>query len=176
MALVKDGRLVDDPFRDVTGEDRLPASGALLIDSSQWQDHREALVERNQPLGIKLHSDEQPANIVRDLDHFAMVALDFPVFRDGRPYSYARLLRERYGFTGELRAVGDVLLEQLHYMHRAGFNAFQLDSSQPLEDWQTAMRDISVWYQPTGDGRRTAVQLRRSRHKTPCSGAAWASR
>lgn len=175
MALIKDGLVVDDPFIDVTGEDSLPPAGALLIDSSQWFKHREALLDRDQPLGILLQSDEDPASIARDLDSFALVALVFPRFRDGRPYSHARLLRERYRFTGELRAVGDVLLEQLHYMHRAGFDAFELDSTRPLEDWQTAMSEISVWYQSTGDGRRTAQQLRRLRHATACPGAAAAS-
>ncbi|SVE02565.1 uncharacterized protein METZ01_LOCUS455419, partial [marine metagenome] len=80
--------------------------------------------------------------------------------RDGRAYSYARLLRERYKFTGELRAVGDVLLEQLHYMHRVGFNSFNLDSEQPLEEWKTAVGEFTVWYQPTADGRPTATELR----------------
>jgi uncharacterized protein (DUF934 family) len=72
-------------------------------------------------------------------------------------------LRERYGFAGEVRAVGQVLMEQLHFMLRSGFNAFELDSKDPLGQYQTAMADFSVWYQPTGDGRSTAIDLRLSR-------------
>ena len=88
------------------------------------------------------------------------MALEFPKFRDGRAYSYARLLRERYGFEGELRAVGDVLLEQLFFMLRTGFDAFEIESPNPLEDYRTALADFSVWYQPAADGRPTAMQLR----------------
>ncbi len=87
----------------------------------------------------------------------------FPKFRDGRAYSYARLLRERYGFEGELRAVGDVLLEQLFFMLRTGFNAFELTAEDPLGAYRTALGDLSVFYQPTGDGRATALQLRHAR-------------
>ncbi len=89
-----------------------------------------------------------------------MIALEFPAFKDGRAYSHARLLRERFGFQGELRAVGDVLLEQLHFMQRVGFDAFEIDSADPLGDYQTAVADFSVWYQPATDSRPTAVDLR----------------
>ena len=92
-----------------------------------------------------------------------MVALEFPVFRDGRAYSYARLLREQYGFPGEIRAVGDVLLEQLHFMERTGFDAFEFHSDDPLRDIEIAASDFDVWYQPAADGRKTAVQLRHER-------------
>ena len=167
MALIRNGSLATDPFIDATAHESLSDRGALLINLTQWQEHRGILLERCDPLGILLQSDEHPENIADDLDNFELVALDFPVFRDGRAYSYARLLRDRYGFTGELRAVGDVLLEQLHYMHRLGFNAFQLDSNQPVADWQTAAGEFSVWYQPTGDGRPTAMDLRLQRKRFP---------
>jgi uncharacterized protein (DUF934 family) len=88
------------------------------------------------------------------------VALEFPLFNDGRAYSHARLLRERYGFEGEIRAVGEVLLEQLFFMYRAGFDAFEIDSRTPTEDWKTAFADIDVVYQPASDGQPTATQLR----------------
>ncbi|MFQ5982179.1 MAG: DUF934 domain-containing protein [Woeseiaceae bacterium] len=167
MALIKDGAFADDPFIDATELESLPEEGALLINLEQWKEHREILLGRRTALGILLHSDEHPESIADDLDNFELVALDFPVFRDGRAYSYARLIRDRHGFTGELRAVGDVLLEQLHYMHRLGFNAFQLDSDQPLEDWQTAAGEFSVWYQPSGDGRPSAMDLRGQRKRLP---------
>lgn len=161
MALIKNGEPATDPFVDATVLDSIPEQGALLVTLGQWRQHRETLVVRDAPLGVMLTSDEHPENIAEDLDKLALVALEFPVFRDGRAYSYARLLRERYGFEGELRAVGDVLVEQLHYMHRVGFNAFQIDSDEPLEDWQTAAGEFSVWYQPAGDDRPAAMDLRR---------------
>ena len=163
MALIKDGKLVADTFVDVSGAEAIPAAGAVLVNYDQWQAQRDALLVRGTPLGIRLRSDQAPDLIAADLQHLALVALEFPKFRDGRAYSYARILRERYGFAGELRAVGDVLLEQLFFMLRTGFNAFDVQSDDPLGAYRTALSDFSVWYQPTGDGRRTAMQLRHAR-------------
>ncbi|MEO8466827.1 MAG: DUF934 domain-containing protein [Gammaproteobacteria bacterium] len=163
MGLIKDGKLVTDTFVDVTGLETLPPGGAVLVTYDQWQAQRAALLARRSPLGIRLHSDQPPELIAADLPHFALVALEFPKFRDGRAYSYARLLRERYGFKGELRAVGEVLLEQLFFMLRTGFDAFDVEGADPLGAYHTALGDLSVWYQPTGDGRPTAMQLR-SKH------------
>jgi uncharacterized protein (DUF934 family) len=160
MALIKGGQLVEDPFLDVSAAEAVPAAGPVLVSYKQWQDHRAALTGRGAPLGIRLHSDQSPELIAADIQHFVLVALEFPTFRDGRAYSYARLLRERYGFRGELRAVGDVLLEQLSFMLRTGFDAFELQSDDPLAAYRTALAEFSVWYQPTGDGRPTAIQLR----------------
>ncbi|HEX6996911.1 MAG TPA: DUF934 domain-containing protein [Gammaproteobacteria bacterium] len=160
-ALVKDGRLVDDPFVDATAGEALPPEGAVIVSLEQWQAWREALIARGTPLGLRLRSDQHPEAIADDVDRFAVIALEFPKFRDGRAYSYARLLRERYGYHGELRAVGDVLMEQLHFMLRVGFDAFEIKEPDPLKAYQTAIADFSVWYQPTGDGRPTAMQLRR---------------
>ena len=164
MALIKDNRLIDDEFADVTQSDSIPGTGAVLVSLEQWQAERESLLTRGKPLGVRLRSDQSPELIADDLPHLTLVALEFPQFRDGRAYSYARLLRERYGFGGELRAVGDVLMEQLHFMIRVGFDAFELrDGGDPLEAFRAALNDYSVWYQPTGDGRATALQLRQRR-------------
>jgi uncharacterized protein (DUF934 family) len=160
MALVKNGELVASSFVDASAADTLPPTGAVIVNLDQWKTHREELLKRGTPLGIRLHSDQPPELIAEDLPHFAVVALEFPKFRDGRAYSYARLLRERYGFKGELRAVGEVLLEQLFFMLRTGFDAFEIVSADPLKDYRTALADFSVWYQPAADGRPTAMQLR----------------
>jgi uncharacterized protein (DUF934 family) len=164
MAIVKNGELVTSGFVDASGAEAIPADGAVIVSLAQWQAHRDALLGRGTPLGIRLHSDQAPELIAADLAHFAVVALEFPKFRDGRAYSYARLLRERYGFRGELRAVGEVLLEQLFFMLRTGFDAFEIVSDDPLGDYRTALADFSVWYQPAADGRPTAMQLRRAKH------------
>jgi len=159
MALLKDGKLSDDIYTDVSQIEELPATGAIVVGLAQWQAHRDELVARDEPLGIVLRSDEKPELIAGDLEHFSVIALDFPVFRDGRAYSYARLLR-RMGWDGELRAVGEVLLEQLHYMHRVGFNSFLVTSDDAVADWETACADFTVWYQPAGDGRQTVLARR----------------
>jgi uncharacterized protein (DUF934 family) len=160
MALVKNGELFTSSFVDASGAEAVPASGPVIVSLDQWKVQRDDLLKRGTPLGIRLHSDQAPELIAADLQHFAVVALEFPKFRDGRAYSYARLLRERYGFKGELRAVGEVLLEQLFFMLRTGFDVFDIQSADPLEDYRTALADFSVWYQPTADGRPTAMQLR----------------
>ncbi len=164
MALIKAGKRVEDPFVDASGADAIPPLGPVIVSLAQWQAQRDALLTRGTPLGIRLHSDQSPEAIADDVQHFALIALEFPKFRDGRAYSYARLLRERYGFKGELRAVGDVLMEQLFFMLRTGFDAFDVQQSpDPVAAFETALKDFSVWYQPTGDGRPTAMQLRHRR-------------
>ena len=164
MALIKAGKAVEDTFFDASNAAAIPPAGPVLVSLEQWQTQRDALLARGTPLGVRLHSDQSPETIADDVQHFALIALEFPKFRDGRAYSYARLLRERYAFKGELRAVGDVLMEQLFFMVRTGFDAFDLQQSpDPVAAFQTALKDFTVWYQPTGDGRATAVQLRHRR-------------
>lgn len=161
-ALIRDGELVEDVYSAIGEEDALPATGPVLVPLSRWQAERASLIDRGEPVGIRLRSDESPELIADDLGHIALIALEFPQFRDGRAYSYARILRERFGYDGEIRAVGDVLMEQLHFMLRTGFNAFELDSEDPMAQFETARAEFAVWYQPTGDGKPTATQLRHS--------------
>jgi len=162
-AIVKDNQLVEDAFTFAATAESIPPEGPVLVPLELWQSHRESLLERKAPLGVQLRSDQSPETIAADLHLLEVVALEFPAFRDGRAYSYARLLRERFGFAGEIRAVGDVLMEQLHFMLRTGFNAFAIKGEDPLAQFRAALEDFSVWYQPTGDGRATAIQLRHGR-------------
>ena len=98
--------------------------------------------------------------IAADLDNIAVVALEFPVYRNGRAYSYARLLRERYGFKGELRAVGNVLRDQFQFMIRCGFDALEVDE-RAAAGWQAATSAFSAWYQPAADGEAPIPARRR---------------
>lgn len=161
MPLVKDGKLAEDSWQTVDPEaTTMPGGDRLIVRLAQWNEHKVELCARGGVFGIRLAPDEGPEQIVEDLVHFDLVALEFPAFTDGRAYSHARLLRERLGFEGEIRAVGDVALEQLVFMQRSGFDAFEIDSETPVEDWETAFADIDVFYQPTADGRETALQAR----------------
>jgi uncharacterized protein (DUF934 family) len=104
-------------------------------------------------------------DLVPYLDRLALVALVFPTFRDGRAYSQARLLRERYGYHGEMRATGQVLRDQFLFMTRAGFDAFEVKKPADAEAFAGTVQRYSVFYQPTGDGRLTALHRRMlSRH------------
>lgn len=161
MPLLKSGRQVEDPWKRVGADEPVPEDGPVIVDLARWKAERASLLARKAPLGVLLESGTPAEEIADDLGQLALVALEFPRFNDGRSYSTARVLRERYGFVGELRAVGDVLLEQLHFMDRAGFDAFEIDSEHPEQDWRIAQSDMSVWYQPAADRRPTAIERRR---------------
>lgn len=167
MALLesrKDGPvLIEDRFVRVADDAALPAEGALLVSLVRFEQERAALLARKSPLGVWLASNQSPASIAEDLDRLALVALDFPVFSDGRAFSSARLLRERYGYKGELRAIGDVLCEQLPFMLRSGFDTFEMKSPKALEEFRAVVGEVRVVYQPTGDGRATAIDRRLGR-------------
>ena len=153
MSLIKGGELVQDPYVDASGAETIPPSGPVIVSLAQWQAQRDALLKRGAPLGLRLHSDQSPEVIADDVQHFAMIALEFPKFRDGRAYSYARLLRERYGFKGEIRAVGEVLREQAFHMVRCGFDAFvPTDGSDPGA-WAGAVHRYRHVYQRGADDR-----------------------
>lgn len=160
MGLIRDGRLVPDPYTDASGLPDVPAGVPVIVSLDQWQAHREVLVAAGQPLGLRLKSDQPPRLVAGDLARFSVIALEFPKYRDGRAYTHARMLRERLGFTGEIRAVGDVLQEQLHFMQRCGFDAFDVASPDPERAWRTVAGDHTVWYQATGDGRPRALDRR----------------
>ena len=109
---------------------------------------------------VQLPNDADPLTL--DLAGVTRIDLHFPKFSDGRAFSQARLLRERYGFTGELRATGNVLRDQLLMMARAGFDAFELEKAADAGTVHRALTSYSIFYQPTGDGRRTAAETRRA--------------
>lgn len=150
--LIKDGRIESDSWRLLSAdiEVRLLEDSAhpdLIVPLVLWQRRREDLLARRGRLGLKLAPDEGPEAVAHDLAHFALIALEFPVFTDGRGYSTARLLRERYGFEGELRAIGDVLRDQLLYLQRCGFDAFALRDDQDPVAALDAFKELAVRYQ-----------------------------
>ncbi len=161
MPLLKNGEVVEDVWtvlpESAEGDNDSPQGPAndidLIVTLDQWKAADETLRYRNGRLGLRLRSDQAPNEIAEDLRHFDLIALEFPKFGDGRAYSYARLLRERHGFTGELRAVGNVLRDQLFFMLRCGFDSFEVADEGAVTDWRAAIAEMSIWYQPTGDGR-----------------------
>lgn len=163
MALIRNAALAADPYIELGDTGALPAQDPVLVSLEQWQQWRDELVAHPAPVGVRLTSEQHPEAIAADLEHLDLVALEFPSFRDGRAYSYARLLRDRYAYTGELRAVGDVLFDQLLYMHRVGFDAFEVSGDDPLGDYEDAVGEFGVVYQPAGDDRIPALRLRHAR-------------
>ncbi len=127
MALLKNGQLVNDLWT-ILDDGRNPFSvDNPLITLESWKQHEVEIIRQNKPIGIFLRSDQSPEKIGESMDRFSLVAIDFPVFTDGRGFSYARILREQLGYKGELRAVGDVRRDQYLYMLRCGFNAFEIE-------------------------------------------------
>jgi uncharacterized protein (DUF934 family) len=129
------------------GNVAVPAAGDVIVPLALWLTQRDALLGRGGRLGVWLDGHEEPASIARDLPHFDVIAVNFPQFTDGRGYSIARLLRERYGWRGELRAIGDVLRDQLFYLSRCGFDAFALRAGQDPHAALAAFGDFSEGYQ-----------------------------
>jgi len=163
MPLIKDDRFAKDGWIALDDDDALPAGAPVIVTLERWRAERARLVGRNAPLGLRLRSDQAPAEIAGDLPHFALIELEFPKFTDGRAYSYARLLRERYGFAGELRAVGAVLRDQYGFMRRCGFDAFEVTTELDLDAWRAALGEVSVAYQPAADRRPWIAALRHGR-------------
>ncbi len=162
MPLLKNGMIVDDPWSDLADDAALPASGPIIVSLARWQAERDALTARGEKIGVRVANTVNAAELAGDVAHFALVALAFPKFNDGRAFSQARLLRERYRFAGEIRATGAVLRDQLLFMQRCGFDSFVVADPGAVEAWSKATRDIGVFYQPTGDGRATVHALRRN--------------
>jgi len=152
--------VIDDRFVRVDDEGALPESGGVLVSLSRFLAEKDALLSRDGDVGVVLQPDESPTEIESDLARLSLVALDFPVFSDGRAFSSARLLRERMGYEGEIRAVGDVLCEQLTFMLRSGFDTFDMSSPKALEEFASVLKEVRFVYQPTGDGRATAIERR----------------
>src|SRR6187200_1688243 len=125
MPLVKNGRIATDLYLHVADGAELPGDGAVLVSAARFLEGPEALLKRAGKTGVIWPNNRDVDDLVPYLDRLAVVALVFPTFRDGRAYSQARLLRERYGYRGELRATGQVLRDQFVFMLRAGFSALE---------------------------------------------------
>ena len=158
MPLVKGGKIVGDPFTHVADGAELP-QGCVLVSAASFLEDPEALLKRGK-VGVIWPNSRDVDDLVPYLDRLAAVALVFPTFRDGRAYSQARLLRERYGYRGELRATGQVLRDQFVFMLRAGFDAFDVKKPADAEAFAQTVQRYSVFYQPTGDGKLTALHRR----------------
>jgi uncharacterized protein (DUF934 family) len=159
VPIIRDRAIVDDDFVHVPDGAELPSAGRPIVTLARFTKEREALVARYPSLGVRVPSDKLPSDIP-DLERLAVVAIEFPKFTDGRGYSIARQLRQRYGFRGELRAVGWVLRDQLFYLERCGFNAFELKAGKPLESALEAFGELTATYQAAVDDPRPIYRRR----------------
>jgi uncharacterized protein (DUF934 family) len=138
----------------------VPDGGAVLVPAARFLADAKEFAGRDAPTGVIWPNNRRVSELAPHLDRLALVGLVFPSFRDGRAYSQARQLREHYGFRGELRATGQVLRDQFLLLLRAGFDAFEVTKDADAAAFPDALRRFSVFYQPTGDGRPTALRAR----------------
>lgn len=150
----------DDAWTHVADDETLPSAAPAIVSLERWLAERDALAGRNAPLGVRLKSDQRIEAIAPDLGTLSLVALDFPNLNDGRHFTTARLLRERHGFAGEVRATGQVLRDQLFFMARCGFDAFELAPGRDATAAGHAFGEFSGVYQPAADGRAPIPALR----------------
>ena len=160
MPLIKNGTFAEDEWVQVADDADMPADGPALISLARWSEEKETLTGRNAPLAVMLDAGDAPEAIADDLDRFAMIAVNFPAYKDGRGFSYASLLRQRYGYEGEIRATGEVLRDQWSLMARCGFDAYDVADGVTLESFNEALGEFTHVYQPASDGRKTVIQLR----------------
>ena len=165
--IIKHSSIVDDNWTlvrlaegETTESVQLPA-GDLIVPLKVWQARKTELLQRPQR-GVWLAPDEVAQDIATDLGHLQVVAIDFPAFADGRGYSTAALLRSRFGWRGELRAIGDVLKDQLFYLSRVGFDAYALREGKDIEDAVKALNDFSETYQAAVDEPLPLFRRRRA--------------
>jgi uncharacterized protein (DUF934 family) len=156
------GAYAEDAFARVADDAPLP-DGAVIVSLARFQKERDALLARNTPVGIRLEAGENPETLGADVNRFSLIALEFPKFRDGRAFSWARMLRTRLGFTGKIRAVGDFLYDQVNYQHRVGFDAWEVPDNFTIEMFNRALTEMTNVYQPSTDGKKTIRELRAGR-------------
>ncbi len=164
MTLFRDGREAEDDWVRVADDEPLPQSGKVVVGKARLVAERESLRGRNAPLGLVIASGENLDGIEDEIGKLSLVLLDIPRYGDGRLYSIARLLRERHGYTGEIRAAGDVLRDQIMALHRVGVDSFEVTHPGTIE----ALRAGTI----VAVGNHTQVAAREAEETKP-GGRPW---
>lgn len=163
MPLVKAGRVIEDPYVRQLDEAPARSDAAIIIAAARLLADASDLMRRTGQTGVLWPNNRDVSELKPYLDRLALVALVFPTFRDGRAYSQAYRLRERYGFRGELRATGQVLRDQFLFLVRAGFDTFEVVKEADAAAFADAVARYDVFYQPASDRRPTALTARAER-------------
>lgn len=157
-----DAALAEDPFTQVADDQDIPR-GDVIISLTRFQAEGERLLsDEHRKVGVRIEPDEAVEALAYDLPRISVVALAFPKFRDGRAYSAARILRERFDYAGQIRAVGDVLREQALFMIRCGFDAFEPADGSTAADWAHVAARFRHVYQRAADDRAPAFVERQA--------------
>ncbi len=148
--IIRNGAIVSDSYQLVTEIGELPNSD-IIVSFAVLQQQSTIVLAHSHKKGVMLKPDQHPELIAEHLPHLDIIALDFPAFADGRGYSYAVLLRQRYGFTGELRATGDIFKDNLFYLKRCGFDSFAVRADKDINIALQGLNDFSLGYQASVD-------------------------
>ncbi|QSA95582.1 DUF934 domain-containing protein [Methylococcus sp. EFPC2] len=151
MQIIKDGLIVEDDWRHLADDETVPAAGRYTVSSQRWLAEHPSLASGPDELGLRLRGEDKLEDLADDLGYFALIVIEFPTMADGRGFTLARLLRERYGYRGEIRARGEYIRDQIFFMSRVGINAFQFGEEQSLESLLPALSEFTVRYQAAVD-------------------------
>tara|TARA_B100001540_G_scaffold317729_1_gene352419 strand:+ start:720 stop:1202 length:483 start_codon:yes stop_codon:yes gene_type:complete len=160
MQIIKDKAIVDDNWQYITDEEALPASGDIIISATRWAAEQENLAAYNGAVGVQLEPGDDAMVLKGTIESLPLIAINFPVFSDGRGFTQAKILRDRLGYKGELRARGDVARDQMFYMMRVGFNAYEVKAGRSLQDALQAFDDFTVKYQVSADEKQPLYRRR----------------
>ncbi len=172
MALFQHGALQPNNWRFVGDDAAIPADGPVTVSLKRWQAEAETLRGRNEAVGVRLKNDEPAAALGDDVHRLSVIEVEFPKFTDGRAFSQARILRDKLGFRGELRGIGNILRDQYLYMTRCGIDSVELPDGAPVDGYLAALQEFSAWYQPASDSRRTVLELRHAANRNAKGSAA----
>jgi uncharacterized protein (DUF934 family) len=165
MAILKHGALQPNEWLTVADDQALPEGKPIVVTLDRWLKERETLIGRNAPIALKFKSDQSPVAVADDLERFQLIVLEFPKFTDGRGYSQARILRQRLGYKGELRATGNVLRDQYLFMDRCGIDSIEIADEAKVGGYLDSLGEFSIWYQPAADLRPTVLSRRHARRQ-----------
>jgi uncharacterized protein (DUF934 family) len=172
MPLIRNGRIAADRYVHVLDDAPLPDGVPVVVPAARFLADADEILRRDGPIGVAWPNNRRVAELATYLDRLALVVLTFPTFKDGRAYSQARLLRERYGYRGELRASGQVLRDQFLFLMRAGFDALDVAKAADADAFAAALARYSVFYQVVGEGRVPVARRRLSRFAAAAAGEA----
>ena len=160
MPLIKDGRLVDDVWAFVEDGHELSPGGCITVSLGRFLSEHEQLIARNRSIGVRLQNTDDPNLLAPYLDRIHLVELQFPKYTDGRAFSQALMLRRRHGYKGEIRAIGQVLQDQLRLMVRSGFDAMVVEADDAEKAFRDSANPFSEFYQTAADDAETIFTKR----------------
>lgn len=160
MEMIRNGEIVQNDFSYLADTDPVQPGANIIVSMVRFHAHRAELAKHDGKVGVRVEPDDEVEVLAPHLSNLDVIAIAFPKFSDGRGFTKARLLRERWGYEGELRAVGHVLRDRLFYMQRCGINAFEMAPGKSLTDALEGLHDFSVTYQGAADDPRPLFRRR----------------